>query len=460
MKELKLKKNHLMKPRKVKNVNGTLNKAGAVTHTTTFKVNYQGKETKHKFLIADIGEDDIILGYPFFEGTNPDINWTKGTMEGTVELKGMTEDGCWIKTLLGKTTVAQQLAEAATEKKKRNWDELVPEQYHDLEKVFLETASERFPNRRRYDHAIDLVPEAPTSIDCRIYPLSPKEKEEQKEFLATNLRLNRICCSNSPYASGFFLIRKKDGKFRPVQDYWRLNKWTIPNKYLLPLITELIHDLAGKWLFFKFDVRWGYNNVRIKEGDEWKAAFKTSEGLFEPTVMFFGLTNSLATFQFMMDDIFQEEIAQGWLRIYMDDTIIATEDNPIEHAAKVQHFLSKLQKHDLFLKPEKCRFHQKEVEYLGVIIGQGSVKMDPVKVEGIVHWPTPATVKDVRSFLGFCNFYRAFIPHFSNVAWPLNDLTKKNKKWEWTDIEEQAFQKLKQICASYPVLQTPDFNSF
>ncbi len=107
----------------------------------------------------------------------------------------------------------------------------------------------------------------------------------------------------------------------------------------------------------------------------------------------------------MMDDIFQEEIAQGWLRIYMDNAIIAMEDDPEEHAAKVCHFLSKLQKHDLFLKPEKCRFHQKEVKYLGVIIGQGSVKMDPVKVEGITHWPTPAMVKDVRSFLGFCNFY-------------------------------------------------------
>jgi len=132
--------------------------------------------------------------------------------------------------------------------------------------------------------------------------------------------------------------------------------------------------------------------------------------------MFFGLTNSPATFQSMMDDIFQEEIMQGWLRIYMDDAIIATEDNPTEHAAKVSHFLSKLQKYDLFLKPEKCRFHQKEVEYLGVTIGQGSVKMDPVKVEGITNWPTPITVKYVRSFLGFCNFYRTFIPHFSNVA--------------------------------------------
>ena len=212
------------------------------------------------------------------------------------------------------------------------------------------------------------------------------------------------------------MTRKKDGKFRPVQDYQQLNKWTIPNKYPLPLITELIHDLAGKQLFSKFDVRWGYNNICIKEGDEWKATLKTSKGLFEPTVMFFGLTNSPATFQSMMDDIFQEEIAQGWLRIYMDDAIIATEDDEKEHAVKVRHFLSKLQKHDLFLKPEKCKFHQKEVEYLGVIIGQGSVKMDPIKVKGIAHWPTPATVKDVRSFLGFCNFYRTFIPHFSNVA--------------------------------------------
>src|SRR6266446_3500660 len=136
--------------------------------------------------------------------------------------------------------------------------------------------------------------------------------------------------------------------------------------------------------------------------------------------MFFGLTNSLATFQSMMDDIFQEEIAQGWLRIYMDDAIIAIEDNPEEHAVKVHHFLSKLQKHNLFLKPEKCRFHQKEVEYLGIIIGQGSVKNEPRKVERITLWANPTTVKNVRSFLSFCNFLPAFIPHFSNVARPLN----------------------------------------
>src|SRR5882757_6547149 len=131
-----------------------------------------------------------------------------------------------------------------------------------------------------------------------------------------------------------------------MQDYRQLNKWTIPNKYPRPLISELIHDLAGRQLFSKFNIRWGYNNVQIKKGDEWKAAFKTSEGLFEPTVMFFGLTNSPATFQTIMDDIFHEEISQGWLHIYMDDAIIATVDDDHMHTTKVNHFLTKLAKHD------------------------------------------------------------------------------------------------------------------
>ena len=174
-----------------------------------------------------------------------------------------------------------------------------------------------------------------------------------------------------------------------------MNKWTIPNKYPLPLISELIYDLVEKHLFSKFDIHWGYNNIHIKEGDEYKAAFKTSEGLFKPTIMFFGLTNSPATFQTMMDDIFQEEVAQGWLHIYMDDIIIATKDDKVLHELQVNHILDKLERFDLFLKPKKCKFHQREVEYLGVLISNGSVRMDPVKVQGISKWPTPLTVKDM-----------------------------------------------------------------
>jgi hypothetical protein len=231
----------------------------------------------------------------------------------------------------------------------------------------------------------------------------------------------------------------------------------IPNKYPLPLITNLIYDLARKKLFTKFDIQWGYNSICIKEGDEWKEAFKTSKGLFEPTVMFFGLTNSPATFQTMMDDIFQEEVAQGWLKIYMDDMIIATEDDEEEHEKKVVHVLQKRLNHDLFLELEKCQFHKKEVEYIGVIIGGGKVKMNPIKVKGIIEWPIPNTVKEICSFLGFCNFYWPFILNFSGIAQPLNDLTKKNQQWHWGEIKQTAFNTLKDICASKPVLQSPDW---
>ena len=163
-------------------------------------------------------------------------------------------DKLWIRVAAHKTTVAQQLAEQAANKRKKTWEELVPPIYHSFSSIFLEKASERFPNCRKWDHAIDLKADTLTSIDYRVYPLSPKEWEEQKEFLKSNLWLNRIYHSNSPYTSGFFLIRKKDGKFWPVQDYLHLNKWTIPNCYPLPLIAELIHDLAGKRIFSKFDI--------------------------------------------------------------------------------------------------------------------------------------------------------------------------------------------------------------
>src|SRR5258707_3696274 len=350
----------------------------------------------------------------------------------------------------------QQLAIVANNKKEKTWQELVPQKYHKFGSIFSEKDSKRFPGKRKWDHAIDLKPEAPMSIDCHIYPLSPKEKEEQKEFLAENLRLHRICHSNSPYASGFFLIRKKDGKFQPVQDYRNLNKWTIPNQYPLPLIDDLIYDLAGYRLFSKFHVRWGYNNIRIKKGDKWKAAFKTSEGRFEPMGMFFGLTNSPATFQTMMDDIFRSEIALGYVIIYMDDILIATQGDLKDHQKHVAYILNVLQQHDLYLKPEKCSFHKKEVEYLGVIVGNGKVKMDPIKVQALTDWPQPTTLKQLRSFLGFGNYYKDFIKDYSQLARPLHEMTKKNVKYLWQEPQQQAFETLKHKFTSYPVLRNPD----
>jgi hypothetical protein len=159
------------------------------------------------------------------------------------------------------------------------------------------------------------------------------------------------------------------------------------------------------------DVRWGYNNIRMKEGDKWKAAFRTNLGLFEPTVMFFGLTNSPATFQNFMNHIFKTLIYRGVVAIYMDDILVFTKTHE-QHRQVIKEVLDILPQNNLFLKPEKCVFERPEVDYLGMIIGHGQVKMDPTKILAIQNWPTPKTVKQVQSFLGFANFYRRFIKNF------------------------------------------------
>lgn len=230
---------------------------------------------------------------------------------------------------------------------------------------------------------------------------------------------------------------------------------TIKNRYPLPLTTELFDRMADAEIFSKMDVRYGYTNILIADGDQWKAAFLTNRGLYEPLVMFFGLTNSPATFQTMMDDIFQDLIATGKVVIYMDDILIGTKTLE-EHRVIVNEVLKQLQDNDLFLKPEKCTFEASEVEYIGMILGHGKISMDPVKLAGVLEWPTPKNLTDVRSFLGFGNFYRRFIRNFSEKARPLNDLTKKDVKWRWTEEEQKAFDNLKQAFTTAPVITQPD----
>jgi len=217
-----------------------------------------------------------------------------------------------------------------------------------------------------------------------------------------------------------FFVKKKDRKLRLVQDYRALNAMTVKNKYPLPLIPDLIAKLCGAKYFTKLDVRWGFNNVRIKEGDEWKAALRTNHGLYEPLVMFFSLTNSPATFQTMMDDIFEDLISEGVVMVYLDDILIFTDLETLEEHQKIAcHILELLEKHMLYLHSNKCEFEKTTIEYLGVIISHNSVAMDPVKIAGVTEWPAPTNKKEVQSFLGFTNFYRWFIRDFSEHARPL-----------------------------------------
>jgi len=292
----------------------------------------------------------------------------------------------------------------------------IPTEYQRHHKVFSEEAAQRFPESCIWDHAIELKPGAPSTLPGKIYALSQLELQELAKFIKEHLAKGYIQPSKSPYAAPFFFIKKKDGKLHPVQDYRHLNEWTIRNRYPLPLIPQLINRIRMKKLFTKFNVRWGYNNVHIKKGDEWKAAFITNKGLYEPTVMFFGMTNSPATFQAMMNAIFEDEIREGWLMVYMDDMLIATPDDPTFHKKCVHKILDKLEKHDLYLKPEKCMFMQKCIEFLGVVLENNRIQMDPTKIKGVAEWPYPKNPTDIPSFLGFTGFYRYFIPNYSRVA--------------------------------------------
>ena len=163
-----------------------------------------------------------------------------------------------------------------------------------------------------------------------------------------------------------------------------------------------------------------------------------------------------ATFQSIMDTIFRDQLAKGNIFIYMDNILIATDGTWEDHYKEVEQVLQTLQEHDLYLKPDKCKFHRMEIDFLGRVVRGGQVKMDPVKVKGIANWPTPTSVKEIRAFLGFGNFYKDFIDHYSLITQPLHDLTKKSRKWEWTSLQDHTFQYLKHKFTSYLILKNVD----
>jgi len=225
----------------------------------------------------------------------------------------------------------------------------------------------------------------------------------------------------------------------------------------LLLISDLVDSIEKKKVFTKMDLQWGYNNIRIKERDEWKAAFSMPEGSFEPMVMFFGLTNSLATFQAMMNDLLRDLVVEEKVVVFIDDVMIAmkTEEG---HDEIVEEVLRRLEENDLFVKLEKCVWKVREVEFLGVIIGEDRVRMEKEKVQGVVEWLVPKSMKDVQKFLGLANYYRQFVKDFAKIAKPLHKMTRKEMKWNWGERQQKAFEELKERFMTEPVLVTPDLD--
>ena len=476
----RMKLNTIKLPRAITAINADGSINGKITDLVRLEMKIQDHEEILELAVTNLGKRDIFLGHNWLLHHNPTIDWTNGEIEfnrcpGTCRKRSdvrepeeeinqienfeeydQKEDkllAIHIDTpeyIRAKSNFATDIAEAAQEK--RTWKEIVPETYLPYKEVFEKQTFDRLPLRRPWDHAIKLI-EGAKGVDCKIYPLNPTEQQQLDEFLKEQLETGRICPSKSPMASPFFFVKKKDGKLRPVQDYRKLNEMTIKNRYPLPLISELIDQLTRARYFSKMDVRWGYNNIRIKEGDEWKAAFRTNRGLFEPLVMFFGLTNSPATFQTMMNDIFREEIAEGWVVIYMDDILVFSKTLE-EHRKQVSRILEKLRHHQLSLKAEKCYFEKEEIEFLGLIINRNGIQMDPHKVKAVKDWPVPESKRELQQFLGFVNFYRRFVQGFAKIAKPLMKLTGKNE-WLWTELQQTAFEELKREVTSKRTLIIP-----
>ena len=494
--QLNLKTFPLIKPVQAYNVDGTTNCKGNITQEVDIELSFPDSSNPlhsetTRLMILNLGKPQLILSMPWLQKWNPEIDWVRRTIclpDSEVSFPRDVEPLCeclpeidenrepqdhllqclgldadhkiesliqkrrlWLDgETIAKTTLSTEIAQ-----QEKPVEAVIPTWCTDFKDVFSEKTHETLPPHRPYDHVINLKPDFTPKI-AKIYSLNPAKKITCKEFVQEHLKTGRIVPSKSPQASPFFFVPKKDGTLRPCQDYHYLNSFTIRDAYPLPLIPDLINDMKESTLFTKFDIRWGYNNIHIREEDQWKAAFITPEGLFEPTVMFFGFCNAPPTFQAFMNHIFADYIQEKWLKVYMDDMGIHTKDDVILHHERTRKVLLRLREHGLTIKLSKTTFDAPHIEFLGTIIGQGEIKMDPRKLEAIRNWKPPTTVKGIRSFTGFANFYRKFIPGFSNIVAPLNLLTRKSEPWNWTPLQQRAFDHLKEIFTSAPILLIPD----
>nr|XP_055073125.1 uncharacterized protein LOC129453092 [Misgurnus anguillicaudatus] len=295
----------------------------------------------------------------------------------------------------------------------------VPAEYANIGQVFSKARATSLPPHWPYDCAINLLP-GTTPPKGRLYSLSGPEREAMDKYINDALRAGLIRPSTSPAGAGFFFVKKKDGSLRPCIDYRGLNDVTVKNLYPLPLMSSAFELLQGAQFFTKLDLRNAYHLVRIREGDEWKTAFNTPTGHFEYCVLPFGLTNALSVFQALVNDVLRDMI-DTFVFVYLDDILIFSPSMQ-EHTQHVRRVLRRLLENQLYVKAEKCEFHQKSVSFLGFVIAAGEIRPDPAKVKAVTQWPVPVSRKELLRFLGFTNFYWRFIRNYSQVAQPLTAL--------------------------------------
>eukprot|EP00253_Pinus_taeda_P025282 PITA_25282 len=327
------------------------------------------------------------------------------------------------------------------------------ESYYD---IIVDDLPNELPPIQRISHHIDLIPGA-SLPNKAAYRMTPAENEEIKKQVQELLDNGLIKESLSPCAVPTVLSPKKDGGWRMCTDSRAINKITIRYRFPLPRIEDLMDCLSGAKYFSKLDLKSGYHQIRIREGDEWKTAFKTNEGLYEWRVIPFGFSNAPSTFMRLMNEVLKEFIGK-FVIVYLDDILVYRRYKE-EHLRHLNYVLQRLQQEKLLLNLKKFLFLKEELVYLGFVISAEGLKMDPEKIKAIVEWPSPKSVFEVRSFHSLSSFYRKFINNFSKINAPIIETIKKDKHpFKWIVEAERNFQLLKKKVTENHVLVLPDFN--
>ena len=324
----------------------------------------------------------------------------------------------------------------------------------EFEDVFPEEIPNGLPPIRGIEHQIDFVPGA-TIPNRPAYRSNPDETKELQKQVGELMEKGYVRDSLSPCAVPVILVPKKDGTWRMCVDCRAINNITVKYRHPIPRLDDMFDELHGSCIFSKIDLKSGYHQIRMKEGDEWKTAFKTKYGLYEWLVMPFGLTNAPSTFMRLMNHVLRAFIGK-FVVVYFDDILIYSK-NLDDHLIHLKYVLDVLRKERLFANLKKCTFCTDKLVFLGFVVSARGIQVDEEKVRAIQDWPSPTSVSKVRSFHGLASFYRRFVKDFSSIAAPITEVIKKDVGFKWGEEQEKAFQVIKEKLTHAPLLALPNF---